>query len=82
MITNNFAQFSARSSSLRDAAAKVFGTPWQLLRAAHDATTRRRETARQRADIAALDAHLLRDIGLRRSLVDRSQLLRPPFPCA
>ena len=82
MNTNHLSQFSVRSSSLREAAAKIFGTPWQLLRAAHEAAGRRRETARLRAEVAALDQHVLTDIGLRRSLVDRSQLLRPPFPCA
>jgi len=82
MNTNHLTHVSTRPSSLRDVAAKAFSAPWQLLRAAHDAASRRRETAEVRAASAALDPRLLRDVGLRRSLVDRSQLYRPPFPCA
>ena len=80
MSTNHLAQFSLRPSSLRDATAKVFGAPWQLLRSVTDAVSERREAARVRAEVAALDPRVLRDIGLRRSLVDRSQVYRP-FSC-
>jgi len=80
MNTNYLSPFSLRPSSLRDATAKVFGAPLQLLRSVADAASEHREAVRVRAASAALDPRLLRDIGVRRSLVDRSELYR--FPCS
>ena len=82
MSSHHLTQLSFRPSSrLRDATAKIFAAPGQLLRAVQDAASRSREAAQVRAASAALDPRLLRDIGLRRSLVDRSELYRPQFPC-
>lgn len=70
-----FDQLFPSSTSIRDLAAKTLEWPRHLLRAPVEALNRRRDEARLTADLAALDDHVLADLGLQRSLVDRSRFL-------
>jgi len=70
-----FGRLLPATTSLRDIAARTLDWPRQLLRAPVDALNRHRDEARLAADLAALDQHVLADLGLHRSLVDRSHFL-------
>jgi uncharacterized protein YjiS (DUF1127 family) len=63
-------------------ARRVLGGPWQLLQAPVQALNRRFAAAREEAELAALDDHLLHDLGLKRSLIDHTPCVRvDAAPC-
>jgi len=77
-IPTNFEQFSTSSASVRNLAEKALGLPTRLLRAPVEALNRQRKQALARAEFAALDSHLLADIGLRRAPIGQLRPVNTP----
>ena len=73
-----FEQFQANPSDVLAFAARAASLPTRLLRAPIAALNRRRQSGQAQAELAALDDHLLADIGLRRAPGDRLQPVNTP----
>lgn len=56
----------------------ILSWPLDLVKRSTTALGRRRKAARHRGELAALDPHVLADIGLRRSLVHPACLVTAP----
>ena len=74
-----FEQFSPRPADFVALAAKAaISLPTRLLRAPVEAMKRSRREAQAQAAFAALDSHVLSDIGLRRTPADHWQPVNGP----
>lgn len=69
---------SSRSPELLAFVARAVSWPTRFLRTSVETLNRRREQARLQAELAALDDHLLTDIGLRRAPADRWDAVNGP----
>lgn len=77
-LPSSFEQFSAAPADVLALAAKAVSLPTWLVRAPVAALKRSRRQAQAQAEFAALDRHVLADIGLRRAPADRSQPVNGP----
>jgi len=73
-----FAQFSTGSGDVLAVAAKALSLPTRLLGVPVAALKRSRQAARAQAEFAALNSHVLADIGLRRAPADHWQPVNGP----
>ncbi len=73
-----FEQVSTGSADVLGFAAKAVSLPTRLLKAPVAALKRSRQEARAQAEFAALDSHVLADIGLRRAPADHWQPVNGP----
>ncbi len=77
-LPSPFEQFSTGPADVLAFAAKAVGLPTRLLRAPVAALKRSRQEAQAQAEFAALDSHVLADIGLRRAPADHWQPVNGP----
>jgi len=73
-----FEQSAAGPSEILAFAAKAVSLPTRLLRAPVEALKRSRQQAQASAEFAALDSHVLADIGLRRAPAGHWQPVNGP----
>lgn len=77
-MTTNPLTTSHPAHSFVGALGRILSAPMHAAQRAGHALERSRERAHIRAELAALDPHLLADLGLRRSLIDPSRFCQQP----